>query len=128
MTPFGDDVNASAARRNRHPVRYAIGGSGRYRIPALFARLRNDRDPHALASLFDEDAEFSYASPVCVGTTASPYERRAHTTGAHLQINAWRATRRRSSHSHEASPWVTREWRFPARLCLLKSPLSCCGR
>ena len=27
-------------------------------IPALFARAWNDRDPDALASLFDEDAEF----------------------------------------------------------------------
>ena len=31
-TPFGDDVKASAARRNRHPVKYAIGGSDRYLV------------------------------------------------------------------------------------------------
>ena len=29
--PLGDEVNAWAAMRNRHPVRYAIGESERYR-------------------------------------------------------------------------------------------------
>ena len=31
-TPFEVDVNAWAARRNRHLVKYVIGGSDRYRV------------------------------------------------------------------------------------------------
>lgn len=34
-------------------------------IPALFARAWNDRDPGALASLFDEDAEFVNVTGLC---------------------------------------------------------------
>ena len=34
-------------------------------IPALFARAWNDRDPDALASLFDEDAEFVNVTGLC---------------------------------------------------------------
>jgi uncharacterized protein (TIGR02246 family) len=34
-------------------------------IPAVFARAWNDRDPDALASLFDEDAEFVHVTGLC---------------------------------------------------------------
>ena len=45
-------------------------------IPALFARAWNDRDPAALASLFDEDAEFVNGTGLCWHDRASI--RKAH--------------------------------------------------
>jgi uncharacterized protein (TIGR02246 family) len=45
-------------------------------IPALFARAWNDRDPDALASLFDEDAEFVNVTGLCWHDRASI--RKAH--------------------------------------------------
>jgi len=45
-------------------------------IPALFARAWNDRDPDALASLFDEDAEFVNVTGLCWHNRASI--RKAH--------------------------------------------------
>jgi uncharacterized protein (TIGR02246 family) len=49
-------------------------------IPALFARAWNDRDPDALASLFDEDAEFVNVTGLCWHDRDSI--RKAHADGA----------------------------------------------
>ena len=46
-------------------------------IPALFARAWNDRNPDALASLFDEDAEFVHVTGLCWHDRESI--RKAHT-------------------------------------------------
>jgi uncharacterized protein (TIGR02246 family) len=43
----------------------ATGQTSPEDIPALFARAWNDRDPDALASLFDEDAEFVNVTGLC---------------------------------------------------------------
>lgn len=48
-------------------------------IPALFARAWNNRDPDALASLFDEDAEFVNVSGLCWHDRESI--RKAHASG-----------------------------------------------
>jgi uncharacterized protein (TIGR02246 family) len=48
-------------------------------IPALFARAWNERDAHALASLFDEDAEFVNVTGVCWHDRESI--RKAHAEG-----------------------------------------------
>ena len=48
-------------------------------IPALFARAWNDRDPDALASLFDEDAEFVNVAGLCWHNRESI--RKAHAYG-----------------------------------------------
>jgi uncharacterized protein (TIGR02246 family) len=44
---------------------YASGNNSPADIPGLFARAWNARDPDALASLFDEDAEFVDVTGVC---------------------------------------------------------------
>ena len=54
-------------------------------IPALFARAWNDRDPVALASLFDEDAEFVNDAGVCWHDRESI--RRAHAYGLERIFN-----------------------------------------
>ena len=54
-------------------------------IPALFARAWNDRDPDALASLFDEDAEFVNGTGVCWHDRASIRQGARIRAGAHLQ-------------------------------------------
>ena len=78
-------------------------------IPALFARAWNDRDPDALASLFDEDAEFVNVTGLCWHDRESI--RKAHAHGLERivnEIDSWRSTRRRSSCCHRTSPWSTR--------------------
>jgi uncharacterized protein (TIGR02246 family) len=47
-------------------------------IPALFARAWNDRDPDALASLFDEDAEFVNVTGRCWHNRESIRKAHAH--------------------------------------------------
>jgi uncharacterized protein (TIGR02246 family) len=47
-------------------------------IPALFARAWNDRDPNALASLFDEDAEFVNVAGLCWHDRESIRKAHAH--------------------------------------------------
>ena len=54
-------------------------------IPALFAQAWNDRDPDALASLFDEDAEFVNVTGVCWHDRASI--RKAHAYGLERIFN-----------------------------------------
>jgi uncharacterized protein (TIGR02246 family) len=47
-------------------------------IPALFARAWNERDPNALASLFDEDAEFVNVAGLCWHDRESIRKAHAH--------------------------------------------------
>jgi uncharacterized protein (TIGR02246 family) len=54
-------------------------------IPGLFARAWNDRDPDALASLFDEDAEFVDITGLCWHDRESI--RTAHTHGLERIVN-----------------------------------------
>jgi uncharacterized protein (TIGR02246 family) len=54
-------------------------------IPALFARAWNDRDPGALASLFDEDAEFVNVTGLCWHGRESI--RKAHAYGLERIFN-----------------------------------------
>jgi uncharacterized protein (TIGR02246 family) len=54
-------------------------------IPALFARAWNDRDPDALASLFDEDAEFVNVTGLCWHDRESI--RKAHAYGLERIFN-----------------------------------------
>jgi len=54
-------------------------------IPALFVRAWNDRDPDALASLFDEDAQFVNVSGVCWQDRESI--RKAHAQGLKRIVN-----------------------------------------
>jgi uncharacterized protein (TIGR02246 family) len=54
-------------------------------IPALFARAWNDRDPDALALLFDEDAEFVNATGLCWHGRESI--RKAHAYGLERKVN-----------------------------------------
>jgi uncharacterized protein (TIGR02246 family) len=48
-------------------------------IPVLFVQAWNDRDPDALASLFDEDGEFVHVTGLCCHDRESI--RKAHTNG-----------------------------------------------
>lgn len=59
-------------------------------IPALFARAWNDRDPDALASLFDEDAEFVNVTGLCWHDRDSI--RKAHADGADAVFSRSRLT------------------------------------
>jgi uncharacterized protein (TIGR02246 family) len=54
-------------------------------IPVLFARAWNDRNPDALACLFDEDAEFVNATGVCWHDRESI--RKAHADGRERAFN-----------------------------------------
>jgi uncharacterized protein (TIGR02246 family) len=47
-------------------------------IPILFARAWNNRDPDALAALFDEDAEFVHVTGLCWHDRASIRKAHAH--------------------------------------------------
>jgi uncharacterized protein (TIGR02246 family) len=54
-------------------------------IPALFARAWNDRNPDALASLFDEDAEYVNVAGLCWHNRESI--RKAHASGLERVFN-----------------------------------------
>ncbi|HZB24594.1 MAG TPA: SgcJ/EcaC family oxidoreductase, partial [Vicinamibacterales bacterium] len=54
-------------------------------IPTLFARAWNERDPDALASLFDEDAEFVNVSGTCWHDRESI--RKAHAQGLRSSVD-----------------------------------------
>jgi uncharacterized protein (TIGR02246 family) len=63
----------------------ATGQRSPEEIPALFARAWNDRDPDALASLFDEDAEFVNVTGLCWHGRESI--RKAHAYGLERIVN-----------------------------------------
>ena len=78
-------------------------------IPVAFVRAWNDRNPDALALLFDEDAEFVNVTGLCWHDRESI--RKAHAYGLEriLKESLLAIDEMKVKRCHRTSPWFTRE-------------------